>query len=176
MSDATVEDEEVEEKKPSRLPMIIGLVLALAGGGGGFFAVQSGLLGGSDSHGGEGAHGESTHGEAHGAEEHSETPPLPNVVFVEVPQVTVSLGPKAQANHLRFRASLEVPANYAMEVETILPRIQDVLNSYLRALEPQDIEGPGALLKLRGQMLRRVKLVAGEGRVRDLLVLEFVLN
>ncbi|MCT4609541.1 MAG: flagellar basal body-associated FliL family protein [Pelagimonas sp.] len=170
MADAAVETEEdVEEKKPSKLPMIIGIVLALVGGGGGFFAAQSGMLGGGGS--------EDMAAEEIAKEESSiETIELPNVQFVEVPQLTVSLGPHANAQHLRFRASLEVPSQYAGEVESVLPRIQDVLNSYLRALEPRDIEAPGALLKLRGQMLRRIKLVAGEGRVDDLLVLEFVLN
>ncbi len=171
MSDATVDDENVEEKKPSKLPMIIGLVLALAGGGGGFFAVQSGLLGGTKE---SAAHDSAS--EAHAEEEGVETAPLPDVSFIEVPPLVISLGPRAQASHLRFRASLEVPKEYTVEVEGILPRVQDVLNSYLRALEPRDLEAPGALIKLRGQMLRRVKLVAGEGRVRDLLVLEFVLN
>lgn len=169
MTDAAAADEGLEERKPSKLPLIIGVVLALAGGGGGFFAVQSGLLGGGSGkdHGAEAAKS---------GEDHVETAPLPDVAFIEVPQVTVSLGPGAQASHLRFRASLEVPDQYASEVEGILPRVQDVLNSYLRALEPEDFEAQGALVRLRGQMLRRVKLVAGEGRVRDLLVLEFVMN
>ncbi|WP_305969720.1 MULTISPECIES: flagellar basal body-associated protein FliL [unclassified Mameliella] len=170
MSDATVDGDEIAGKKPSKLPLIIGLVLALVGGGGGFYAVQSGLLG---LGGGKTAvtHAPADHGEPHVA-----TKALPDVSFIEVPPVLISLGPNAHASHLRFRASLEVPSEYKSEVEKILPRIQDVLNSYLRALEAQDIEAQGALVRLRGQMLRRIKLVAGEGRVRDLLVLEFVLN
>ena len=32
------------------------------------------------------------------------------------------------------------------------------------------------LVRLRAQMLRRVQMVTGEGRVRDLLITEFVLN
>ncbi len=171
MSDTTVDGAEVAEKKPSKLPMIIGLVLALLGGGGGFYAVQSGLLGGNPPQGEDTAQSDS-----HASDEAFETVPLPDIAFVEVPQITVSLGPKAQAKHLRFRASLEVPSKHAAEVESIMPRILDVLNSYLRALEPSDIEAQGALLRLRGHMLRRVRLVAGEGRIRDLLVLEFVLN
>ncbi len=167
MSDTTV-DEEIEEKKPSKLPLIIGLVLALAGGGGGFFAVQSGLLGSGS------AEPEAEHAEE--GEPPKELTPLGDISFVEVPPLTVSLGPGAQARHLRFRASLEVPAEHASDVESILPRVQDVLNSYLRALEPRDLEAQGALIVLRGQMLRRVQLVAGEGRFRDLLVREFVLN
>jgi flagellar FliL protein len=31
-------------------------------------------------------------------------------------------------------------------------------------------------MRLRGQMLRRVQAVVGEGRVNDLLVMEFVLD
>ena len=40
----TEETENEEPKKSSKLPMIIGLVLAIAGGGGGFYAVYSGML------------------------------------------------------------------------------------------------------------------------------------
>lgn len=169
MSDATADDEVLQQKKSSKLPLIIGVVLALAGGGGGFFAVQSGLLGGASQKAPDLAKDQD-------GKEHVETAPLPDVAFIEVPQVTVSLGPGANASHLRFRASLEVPKAYASEVEGILPRVQDVLNSYLRAVSAEDLEAPAALVRLRGQLLRRVKLVAGEGRVRDLLVLEFVMN
>lgn len=170
MADATAEEQDVPESKGSKLPVIIGVVLALAGAGGGFVVTQSGLL-------------SSTQEPAHDIAEDGTQSDLPvpttdlsRVGFVEVPQLTISLGPRATARHLRFRASLEVPQQYVNEVGDILPRVQDVLNSYLRALEPSDLEAPGALVRLRAQMLRRVKLVAGEGRVRDLLVLEFVLN
>jgi flagellar FliL protein len=32
------------------------------------------------------------------------------------------------------------------------------------------------MARLRAQMLRRIQVVTGEGRVRDLLITEFVLN
>lgn len=164
MSDATVDEEEVEAK-PSKLPLIIGIVLALLGGGGGFFVVSSGMLsGGGDS------------AESAEAEPEIEAEPLPDVGFIEVPPLVVSLGPNSQAAHLRFRASLEVPSEYVDEVTNIMPRMQDAMNSYLRALDTSDFEAPGALVKLRSQLLRRVQLVAGKGRIRDLLVLEFVLS
>ncbi len=40
----------------------------------------------------------------------------------------------------------------------------------------RDLENPAAIQRLRAQMLRRVQVVTGEGRVRDLLVTEFILN
>ena len=58
----------------------------------------------------------------------------------------------------------------------LAPRILDVLNSYLRAIETASIEDPQAMARLRAQMLRRIQIVTGEGRVRDLLITEFVLN
>ena len=58
----------------------------------------------------------------------------------------------------------------------LLPRIVDVMNGYLRALDAAELENPAALVRLRAQMLRRIQIVTGEGRVRDLLITEFVLN
>ena len=57
-----------------------------------------------------------------------------------------------------------------------MPRVVDVLNSYLRALEIDDLRGNAALVRLRAQMLRRVQTVIGRDRVNDLLIMEFVMN
>ncbi|KMK68851.1 flagellar basal body-associated FliL family protein [Puniceibacterium sp. IMCC21224] len=165
MTDATVQRAEPPQTS-RKLPMIIGLALALAGGGGGFYAVSSGLIFGSGN----------SHALSTSADHAEESAPVDDVTFVSLPQLIVSLGPGAHSEHLIFRADLEVPSRHASEVEGILPRVVDVLNSYLRALENRDIEAPGALIKLRSQMLRRVQLVTGPERVEDLLVMEFVLN
>jgi len=61
-------------------------------------------------------------------------------------------------------------------VQALMPRIMDVLNIYLRALDPPELEEPAALLRLRAQMLRRVQIVTGPGLVNDLLIIEFVFN
>lgn len=180
MSDATAdapEEEDAPQKKPSKLPLIVGLVLALAGGGGGFYAASSGLLpfgGGAEPAGG--GHGGGDSHDAGGGGDHAAPMPDADTAFVELPQLIISMGSTANLHHLRFRASLEVPLAYAADVTALQPRILDVLNTYLRALEPADIEAPGALIKLRAQILRRLQLVAGEGRVRDLLIMEFVLS
>jgi flagellar protein FliL len=88
----------------------------------------------------------------------------------------ISLGAASRNSHLRFTAQLEVQSGAVADVTLLLPRIMDVLNGYLRAIDVAEIEDPGALVKMRAQMLRRVQIVSGENRVRDLLVTEFVLN
>lgn len=161
---AVADPQEGAPKKKSKLPLIIGLVLAIAGGAGGFMAVQMGLIGGTDESGSEEIVEEKT------------VDPLEPMAFVPLDPLVVSLPASGGRSFLRFAAQLEVPPEYAAEVETIKPRIVDVLNGYLRAVDIAELEDPTALVRLRGQMLRRVQVVAGDGRVRDLLIMEFVLN
>lgn len=156
--------EDSASKKGSKLPLVAGLVLALIGGGSGFFAVYSGLLYPMPKHGEE-------------SEAQIEEPTdLPDIGFVPLEQIIVSLGRQSNSRHLQFRAQLEVPKKHQSDVEVMVPRVIDVLNGYLRALEPSDIEGSQALIRIRAQLLRRVQMVVGDGRVNDLLVMEFVLN
>ena len=147
-------------KKKSKLPLIIGVALALTLGAGGFYATVSGAILGTG-----GDHVE----EAHVAD-------LPDIAFVPVAQLVISLGAAGQARHLRFTSQLEVAGPHAAEVTLLQPRILDVLNGYLRAVDVAELEDPSALVRLRAQMLRRIQIVSGEGRVRDLLIPEFVLN
>ena len=166
--------------KKGKLGLILGLVGALALGGGGFYAVWSGLFdpmaligGGEDGgHGGGGGGGHG--GDGHGSEAAATV--LGDVAFVAMEPIMISLAPGANARHLRFAGQLEVAPDRAAEVTALMPRVLDVLNTYLRAVEARDLEDPAALARLRAQMLRRIQVVLGEGKVRDLLVTEFVLN
>ncbi|MEM9968410.1 MAG: flagellar basal body-associated FliL family protein [Pseudomonadota bacterium] len=162
---SNVEDqlEEDEPKKASKLPLVIGLLLAIVGGGGGFYATWSGMI-----------LGESTAQEPD--KQDDALPKEPEVAYVQIDPLVISLRPPATAKHLRFRANLEIVPEAQAEIEKLLPRVTDVLNSYLRALEPADLEDPSALTRMRAQMLRRVQVVVGRDKINDLLIMEFVLN
>lgn len=159
---AEAEEEEVSGKKTKK-GLVFGLVGALMLGGGGFYATFAGLIGGHPAAQTE-------------KEPAAEIQELPAIGFVELDPLVVSLDPNARNRHLRFRASLEVAPAYEEDVIKLKPRVVDVLNAYLRAVDTEMLEDPHSLVKLRAQMLRRIQLVTGEGRVRNLLILEFVLN
>ncbi len=159
MADADM-SQDAAPKKKSKLPLILGLVLFLVLGGGGFYAVYSGLILG--------------HAPPESEAEH--VGELPAIAYVPLEPVTITLGDVASNTHLRFAAQLEVNLAYQADVVLLTPRILDVLNGYLRAVEVSELGDPNALVRLRSQMLRRIQIVTGEGRVRDLLVTEFVLN
>jgi flagellar FliL protein len=161
-SDVTATDitPESPPAKRSKKPILIGLVLALLLGGGGFYATWSGLILGGGS-----------------TEDTAAAPgPLQGIAFVPLETMVVSLGADSGSDHLRFTAQVEVVDGAQADVTLLVPRILDVLNSYLRAVDTAEIEDPAAMGKLRAQMLRRIQIVTGEGRVRDLLITEFVLN
>ena len=159
---AEADTPETAPAKGSKRPLLIGLVLAIAGATGGYFAVSLGVVGPS--------------GAADEAAEVAAEKSAPDVMFVALDPLIISLPGANGRDHLRFAAQLDVKPEYAAEVEAVKPRIVDVLNGYLRAVEVSDLEDPSALTRLRSQMLRRIQVVTGPGRVNDLLIMEFVLS
>ncbi|WP_121060637.1 flagellar basal body-associated FliL family protein [Chachezhania antarctica] len=167
MSDATADMEDPSEekgKKPGKMRFVIWIVLALVGAGGGFFATQMGLIPG----------GSSDHAEEVTEVDHGED--LSGIAFVELEPIVISVVDNGRSRHLRFRGQLEVPMEAKGDVEKVMPRVIDVLNGYLRALEVGDLEHPMVLPRMRAQMLRRIQIVVGRERVRDLLIMDFVLS
>lgn len=162
----TAESEDTTTKKRGlMLPLIIGAVLAVLGGGGGFWAVTMGPLA-SDA----------TDAAAEDDQTADNGMPGPDVVFLPLDPIVISLGPDTLGQHLMFAAHLEVPTQHEAEVAHLVPRVIDVLNSYLRVISLEEVSEPTSLAILRAQLLRRIQIVTGPGRVQDLLVTQFVVN
>ncbi len=165
MTDATVDEAEASVKSGKK-GVVLWVILAIAGAAGGYFVTSSGLLPIGEKNAPQAAAD---------AMENKAVKALPEVAFVDLPAVIVSVY-AGDSRHLKFHALLEVNAEYVADVEKMQPRIMDVMNSYLRAVELSDLEDSLALMRIRGHLLRRIGIVVGEGRVRDVLVSEFVLN
>ncbi len=173
MADQTADQIDIDAPEPKKKgggvkSLVFGIVAAVALGGAGFYLTSSGLLnlpvigGGKPS----AAHADaSSHGDV-----------AENLSFLPLETIMISLPRGSSAKFLKFTGELEVEPGQMENVTQVLPRIQDVLNTYLRAVDVKDIETPASATMLRAQMLRRVQIVAGEGRIRDVLVTEFVLN
>ena len=106
-----IADAEPAPKKKGKLGLVLGLVGALALGGGGFYAIYAGLLDPSALFAG-GGHGPGGHGsDGHGG---AEVAALGDVAFVAMDPIMISLPPGSSARHLRFSGQLEVaPENAA---------------------------------------------------------------
>ncbi|WP_373030227.1 flagellar basal body-associated protein FliL [Sulfitobacter sp.] len=155
-------DEKVDKKKSKLLP-ILSLFLGLISGGAGFFLSYSEIILAEKNSGADINVEEQPH-------------PIDDVVYIPIDPLVISLHKPSKSKHLRFRAQLEVPAKFRDDVEKMMPRVTDVLNTYLRAVRVTDFDDPEILIRLRTQMLHRVEIILGEERVNKFLVMEFVLT
>jgi flagellar FliL protein len=158
-ADPTGVTTETPSKKKGLLPVLIGVAGAAILGGGGFFAVYSGMI--------LGPGGPSTTTSA---------PARTAPTYMPIEQLTLSLANPGTTQHLRMSAHLEIAEGRLSEAETFRPRFLSVINTYLRAIDPRDLEDPTILIRLRAQILRRLQMVAGDDLINDFLITEFILN
>lgn len=140
------------------LPM---LLLVAAGGGGAYFTgMLRPLIGGPA--GEEGA---------------AEAPPSPSVFF-DVPEMLVNLNsPGKKSNFLKIKVSLEMEdADAVKQIESVLPRVIDSFQVYLRELRIEDLNGSAGLFRLREELLQRVAAAAKPTKIRDVLFREMLVQ
>ena len=141
-----------------KLPLLLGLVGAAALGGGMFYAVYTGLL----------------------LPPSQKPPAAPRAAsdfsFVPIEVITISLPPQSGARFLRFAGQIEVAETSYQDMLRMKPRFIDLINTYLHAVDIEDLRQPAALIRLRAQVLRRLQMIAGEGHIRDFLITEFILD
>ena len=170
MADATVETIEgadgEEAPARSRKPLLIGLILFILLGAGGFYATFSGMLSLASVLGGN------------GDAEHVEAEPVEGPVFAFAPigEIVIPLGPKANSEFLILEAEIEIAPEDKEAVEAQMPRIRDLFNTYLRAVEARDLEAQDATLRLRAHLLRRLTVLLEPLEPRDLLFTTFILR
>lgn len=158
MSDITETSAPPPSAKGKILPILLGLVVALILGGGAFYAVYAGLVLAP-----------------------AETPEIveeksADFNFVPIEVITISLPPQSGARLLRVAGQIEVADTSHPEMMRMQPRFIDLINTYLHAVDIDDLRQPAALIRLRAQILRRLQMIAGEGHVRDFLITEFILD
>ncbi|TQM93595.1 flagellar basal body-associated FliL family protein [Roseinatronobacter monicus] len=145
-------------KKGRMLPLLLGLVGAALLGGGAFYAVYSGLV-------------LSPNPKVQRAEYSPQ-----DFDFVPIEVITISLPPQSGARFLRFAGQIEVAETSHSDMMRMQPRFIDLINTYLHAVDIDDLRQPAALIRLRAQVLRRLQMIAGEGHIRDFLITEFILD
>ncbi len=99
-----------------------------------------------------------------------------DVAFVNLEPMVVTLGPRAKSKYLKISIAFETSSEHEEKLKELAPKLRDVLNTYLRAVEESDLADPKSMNRLRAQMLRRVQIVADQEAVNDVLITDFVLT
>jgi flagellar FliL protein len=152
------------KRRGKRLILLGGVVVLLGGGGLAAWQFMPGLA--------QNARNLVGH-----AEMADSTAPVSKPVFVDLPEMAVTLPNNGRPRQMRIRLSIEL-ANGATEkgtAEALSPRVYDALLTYLRTLRDGEVDGGLGLDRLRADLYRRLDLVIGTGVVRDVLITSLVL-
>ncbi len=176
MADETTAEDEVEKPKSGKKKLMIiaaaALVLLIGAGAGGAWFM--GFFGGADDH--EAAVDDHEMTAEQAAEDAAKR--RSEIVFVDIPDILVNLHSLGQRSRfLKLKVALEVEnAAVATEVETLMPRVMDSFQTYLRALTIDEVSGSGGLGRLKEELTARVNLALAPAHVGDVLIKEMLVQ
>jgi flagellar FliL protein len=184
------EEGEGAPKKKLSLKMLIiagvAAVLVLGGGGGAAFFFLKPKP--DEAHGEKGDHkkkekkkkDEKAHGGKEGkAGEVAQIREGPDgVIFYTMPDVVVNMQTAdGRPTFLKLKLTLELPDEHTVEeLDPNMPRLQDMFQTFLRELRPEDLSGSQGSYQLRMEILRRVNLVIAPSKANAVLIEEMLIN
>lgn len=141
--------------------MLLPVILGGVGGGLWFTGILPGLLG----------MGPAEHGEA----EHAK-PVMP--IFVDLPEMITNLnGNPRKPSYVKLNARLEVARPEDVErIKASMPRIQDMFQTYMREMRPEELRGSAGTHRLRAELLARAGLAVAPAHVVDVLFVDLLVQ
>jgi flagellar FliL protein len=188
--DAAEDHEEVEgaegaKKKPPMKLIIIGAVAALVvvgGGGAGAMLLMGGKGKAQDAHAQEKKKPEKKDKkEGEGKDPKAKSPITEGpdgVVFYAMPDLVVNIqSADSRPTFLKLKLAFELPdEGVADTIEPNQPRLNDMFQTFLRELRPEDLSGSQGSYQLRMEILRRVNLVIAPAKVNAVLIQEMLIQ
>jgi flagellar FliL protein len=166
-TDETTEDTETPEvpaKKIGKLKLIllaVPVALLLAGAGLWFTGVLPHLLG-MNKH------------EEHVAEAAKPVPPT----YLDLPEMVANLNSNAhKPSYIKLITRIEVPRPEDVEkVKAAMPRLQDLMQTYLREMRPEELRGSAGTYRLREELLVRANAAVAPAKVSDVLLTQMLVQ
>ncbi len=100
-------------------------------------------------------------------------------VFFDVPDVLVNLSTPAgeRTQYLKVKIVLELPdATMQPHIQSVMPRVMDAFQTYLRELRPTDLDGSAGLYRLKEELTRRVNASISPSHINAVLFKEIVVQ
>jgi flagellar FliL protein len=99
-------------------------------------------------------------------------------VFVDLPDMIANLaGPTAKPTYVKLQARLEVSKQDDVEkVKQAMPRLQDMFQTYLREMRPEELRGSAGTYRLREELLGRANVALAPVRINDVLFTQLLIQ
>jgi flagellar FliL protein len=159
--DETAETPAKKGGKGKLILLAVPVVLLLTGAGLWFTGILPHMLG-MDKH------------QEHAEEAAKPVPP----VYIDVPEMVANLNSNAhKPSYVKLTARIEVPKpEDAEKVRAALPRLQDMMQTYLREMRPEELRGSAGTYRLREELLVRANAAVAPAKVSDVLFIQMLVQ
>ncbi len=98
--------------------------------------------------------------------------------YLSLPNMVANIqSPDGRASYLKLKLTFECPDDDTVTALTEnMPRINDVMQGFLRELRPEDLSGSQGNYQLRLEILRRVNLVLAPHKINAVLIEEMLIT
>jgi flagellar FliL protein len=110
--------------------------------------------------------------------EHAEEAALPPT-YVDLPEMVANLnsGKSSRPSYVKLTARIEVPrADDVVKVKAAMPRLQDLMQTYLREMRPEELRGSAGTYRLREELLVRANVAVAPAKVSDVLFTQMIVQ
>ena len=147
--------------KKKLILIAIPVVLLLTGAGLWFSGILPHVLG-MDKH------------EEHAEEAAKAVPPS----YIDIPEMVANLNSNThKPSYVKLAARVEVPKpEDAEKVRAALPRLQDMMQTYLREMRPEELRGSAGTYRLREELLVRANAAVAPAKVSDVLFTQMLIQ
>jgi flagellar FliL protein len=99
-------------------------------------------------------------------------------VFVDLPDMIANLNsPSNKPSYIKLQARLEVALpEDAEKIKQEMPRLQDIFQTYLREMRPEELRGSPGIYRLREELLGRANVAVAPVRVNDVLFTQLLIQ
>lgn len=98
--------------------------------------------------------------------------------YVDVPELVANLNTGTKkASYVKMTVRIEVSGTSdADKVRTAMPRVQDVIQTYLREMRPDELRGSAGVYRLREELLVRANAAVAPARISDILFTQMLIQ
>ncbi len=98
--------------------------------------------------------------------------------YVDVPEMVANLNTGTKkASYVKMTVRIEVSGpSDADKVRIAMPRVQDVIQTYLREMRPDEFRGSAGVYRLREELLVRANAAVSPARISDILFTQMLIQ
>jgi flagellar protein FliL len=99
-------------------------------------------------------------------------------IYVDLPEMIANLNSNPhRPSFVKLVARLEVTRQEDAErVKLVMPRLQDLFQTYLREMRPEELRGSAGTYRLREELIGRANLAAAPARISDVLFIQMMIQ